>query len=209
MNSQIGRTGNTYHLGLGIPAPNFDDVTVIALNAPVDFALTATSRGGTGTQAPWYYDTIHDITYFDNSSRGSSTNYSPRNANYIYSLGITHSTGVISVPGTINTSLLTVTNAATLQSNLTFTSLGASIRVKEGSNAKQGTAQLNGTTAVVVSTTACVSTNVSRIWLTIQTPNGTIGAPYVSAVVAATSFSIKSTAVGDNSTVAWLITDSN
>ncbi|MFI6491228.1 glycosyl hydrolase family 28-related protein [Streptomyces sp. NPDC050564] len=81
---------------------------------------------------------------------------------------------------------------------------GKGLRVKEGTNAKMGTATLNGTTAVVISTTAVTAT--SRIFLTIQTPNaGTAASPYVSARTAGTSFSVKSTAAGDASTVAWMI----
>lgn len=83
---------------------------------------------------------------------------------------------------------------------------GKGLKVKEGTNAKMGTATLNGTTAVVVSTTA-VTAN-SRIFLTIQTPNaGTAASPYVSTRTAGTSFSVKSTAAGDVSTVAWMIVE--
>ena len=66
----------------------------------------------------------------------------------------------------------------------------------------QGTVVLNGTTAVVVPATA-VTAN-SRIFLTIQSPAGTPGSPYVSARSAGVSFSVKSTA-GDTSTCAWFI----
>jgi len=52
-------------------------------------------------------------------------------------------------------------------------SAGQGLKVAEGSNAKQGTAVLNGTTAVVVGNTS-VTAN-SRIFLTINTP----GAPPV------------------------------
>ena len=81
---------------------------------------------------------------------------------------------------------------------------GQGLAVAEGSNAKQGTATLNGTTAVVVSNTS-VTAN-SRIMLTIQVPGGgTTGSPYVSARTAGTSFSVKSTGAGDTSTVAYEI----
>jgi hypothetical protein len=82
---------------------------------------------------------------------------------------------------------------------------GKGLRVKEGTNAKMGTATLNGTTAVTVSTTSVTAT--SRILLTIQAPGGTVGSAYVSARTAGTSFQIKSTATGDTSTVAWLIVE--
>jgi hypothetical protein len=80
---------------------------------------------------------------------------------------------------------------------------GNGLRVAEGSNAKMGTATLNGTTAVVVSTTAVTAS--SRIFLTINTPGGTPASPYVFARSAGTSFSIKSTGASDTSTVAWLV----
>lgn len=89
---------------------------------------------------------------------------------------------------------------------MVFNVAGNGIKIAEGSNAKMGTATANGTTAVVVSTTA-VTAN-SRIFLTAQNPNaGTPGALYVSAISAGTSFSIKSTSGTDASTVAWLIVD--
>jgi hypothetical protein len=89
--------------------------------------------------------------------------------------------------------------------NYDNTTAGAGIQIKEGSNCKQGTATLNGTTAVVVSNTSVTSS--SRIFLTIQTPNGTPASPYVSARTAGTSFSIKSTGASDTSTVAYFITE--
>ena len=95
-------------------------------------------------------------------------------------------------------SLLTDANG-----NLVMTITGTGLVVSEGSNAVQGTAVLNGTTAVVVANTT-VSAN-SRIYLTIQTPGGTPGAPYVSAISAGVSFSVKSTNAADSSTVAYLI----
>ena len=89
--------------------------------------------------------------------------------------------------------------------NLDVSSAGFGLKIAEGSNAKQGTATLNGTTAVVVGNTS-VTAN-SRIFLTVNTPGGTVGSPYVSATSVGTSFSIKSTQIGDTSTVAWLITE--
>ena len=84
-----------------------------------------------------------------------------------------------------------------------ITAPGKGLAVAEGSNAKQGTATLNGTTAVVVSNTSVTAS--SRIFLTINTPGGTPGSPYVSARTAGTSFSIKSTGASDTSTVAYEI----
>lgn len=90
--------------------------------------------------------------------------------------------------------------------NLLVNTAGKGLQVKEGANAKMGTATANGTTEVTVSTTAVTAT--SRILLTIQTPNaGTAGAVYVSSRVAGTSFGFKSTDAADASTVAWMIVE--
>jgi hypothetical protein len=82
---------------------------------------------------------------------------------------------------------------------------GKGLRVKEGTNAKMGTATLNGTTNVVVSTTA-VTAN-SRIFLTTQASSATYGAPVAVTRVAGTSFTIKSTTAADTSTVAWMLVE--
>lgn len=87
--------------------------------------------------------------------------------------------------------------------SLAVTTAGQGFQCKEGANAKMGTATLNGTTEVTVSTTAVTAS--SRIQVTTQAPGGTVGAPYVSSRVAGTSFGLKSTVVGDTSTVAWII----
>lgn len=81
---------------------------------------------------------------------------------------------------------------------------GKTFRVKEGTNACMGTATLVAGT-VTVSTTA-VTAN-SRIFLTIQSNGGTVGAVYVSARSAGTSFTITSTSGSDTSTVAWLLVE--
>ena len=73
-------------------------------------------------------------------------------------------------------------NLAVKAGSLDVTTAGQGLKVAEGSNAKQGTATLNGTTAVVVSNTSVTSN--SRIFLTINSPSGTVGTPYVSATSA-------------------------
>lgn len=78
----------------------------------------------------------------------------------------------------------------------------AGLRVKEGSNARMGTATLVAGT-VTVNTTA-VTAN-SRIFLTAQTSGAAPGALRISARTAGTSFTITSTNAGDTSAVAWVI----
>jgi hypothetical protein len=81
---------------------------------------------------------------------------------------------------------------------------GKGLRVKEGSNAKMGTATLAAGT-VTVSNTSVTST--SRIFLTCQTPGGTPGFLRVSARSAGTSFTILSSSGTDTSVVAWMIVE--
>ncbi len=89
--------------------------------------------------------------------------------------------------------------------DITFSTLGRGLKVAEGSNAKMGRATLNGTTGVVINTTA-VGTN-SEIFMTTQVPGGTLGVPVVVSRVNGTSFTIRSSVSGDVSTVAWFIVD--
>jgi hypothetical protein len=92
--------------------------------------------------------------------------------------------------------------SANLTSNLKITTVGAGLRVKEGSNAKQGTATLTAGTVTV--SNASVTAN-SRIFLTSQADGGTPGYLRVSARVAGTSFTITSSSGTDTSTVAYQI----
>jgi hypothetical protein len=87
-------------------------------------------------------------------------------------------------------------------SNVAVTTAGQGFQVKEGSNAKMGTAVLVGGTVTVANTSVTAS---SRIFLTADAPGGTLGSVYVSARTAGTSFTITSTSAIDTSTVAWII----
>lgn len=70
-------------------------------------------------------------------------------------------------------------------------------------NQHYGTVVANGTTAVVVNN--ALARAGSRILLQLQTPGGTPGTAYQSAVVSGTSFSVKSTNAADTSTyLYWL-----
>lgn len=81
---------------------------------------------------------------------------------------------------------------------------GKGLRVKEGTNARMGTATLAAGT-VTVSTTA-VTAN-SRIFLTHQTPGAAPGALRVDSRTAGTSFVVKSANAGDTGTFAWMIVE--
>lgn len=88
--------------------------------------------------------------------------------------------------------------------NISTEAAGSGLKIKEGSNARMGTAVLVGGTVSVSNTSVTANT---RIFLTAQAPGGTPGAVYVSARVASTSFAITSTSGTDTSTVAWLLVE--
>lgn len=110
--------------------------------------------------------------------------------------------------GTVGTNqrfkLTTAGDAFFSTGDVSISTAGKGLLIKEGTNAKMGRATLVGGT-VVVSTTA-VTAN-SEIFLTTQTPGGTLGAVYVSARTAATSFTITSISAIDTSIVAWMIVE--
>ena len=81
---------------------------------------------------------------------------------------------------------------------------GFGLTIKEGSNAKSGTAVLAAGTVVVANTSVTTS---SRIHLTSNVPGGTPGFLRVSARTAGTSFTITSSSGTDTSTVAYLIVE--
>jgi len=93
---------------------------------------------------------------------------------------------------------------ATVAGDLILSAAGKGVSVKEGTNAKMGTATLSSGTATVA-TTAVKTT--SRIMLTVQSL-GTVTAPKAVAVTARTadtSFVITSADNTDTSVVAWVI----
>lgn len=80
--------------------------------------------------------------------------------------------------------------------------VGKTLYVKEGTNAKMGTSSLVAGSAVVNTTAVTAS---SRIFLTPQNTSGTAGAVSVSARTAGTSFTMTSTSGTDTRSIAWLI----
>ena len=101
---------------------------------------------------------------------------------------------------------LSVVKSAIIGNHVKIVTAGYGIFIKEGSNARMGTATLSSGTATV-STTAVSAT--SRIFLTIQSL-GTVTSPKSVAVTAreaGTSFTITSSDATDTSVVAWMIVD--
>jgi hypothetical protein len=95
-------------------------------------------------------------------------------------------------------------NVSVVAGNLAVSTAGKGLQIKEGSNAKMGTATLVAGT-VTVNTTA-VTAN-SRIFLTHQNNSGTVGFVTVSARTAATSFTILSSNAADTSSIAWMLVE--
>lgn len=81
---------------------------------------------------------------------------------------------------------------------------GRGVAVKEGSNARMGTATLVAGAATVSNTSVTANT---RIFAFSQTDGGTPGWLRVSAKTAGTSFVITSSSASDTSTVAWLLVE--
>jgi hypothetical protein len=79
---------------------------------------------------------------------------------------------------------------------------GRGLIVREGSNARMGTATLVAGSAVVANTSVTANT---RILLTSQADGGTPGWLRVSARTAGTSFTITSSSASDTSTVAYFL----
>jgi hypothetical protein len=106
--------------------------------------------------------------------------------------------------GDFSANTLLINGDLSTSGDLAITTAGKGLKVKEGANAKMGTATLVAGT-IVVSTTA-VTAN-SRIFLTTQSL-GTVVAPVaigITARTAATSFTITSADVTDTSVIAWMI----
>ena len=84
----------------------------------------------------------------------------------------------------------TFVGAAVAEDGLFISTAGTGLSVKEGVNAKMGTATLNGVTEVTIPTSAVGAS--SRVFLSIESPAGTIGGlAYVSSRIPGTSFGIK------------------
>lgn len=86
--------------------------------------------------------------------------------------------------------------------NISITTAGKGLKIKEGANAKMGLSTLVAG-VVVVSNTSVDSS--SRIFLTPQNSSGTVGSVRITSKVAGTSFTITSSSLTDTSTIAWQI----
>lgn len=120
--------------------------------------------------------------------------------------GQSNSGGAISSASPINTTgVQGITAGGSLTTQLGVVDVQTAsqgLQVKEGSNAKQGTATLAAGTVTVANTSITAN---SRILCTGNTAGGTPGGANVSARTAGTSFTITSTNAADTSVVAFEI----
>lgn len=88
--------------------------------------------------------------------------------------------------------------------NLTFTTAGVGIVIKQGANGRTGQFTLTGTTAVTVSNTSISTTDIISISLSVV--GGTVGAvPAIKTITSGTGFTVAGT-VGDTSTYNYAAT---
>jgi hypothetical protein len=92
----------------------------------------------------------------------------------------------------------------TSDSDIVIGLAGKGVRIKEGTNARMGTATLVAGVVTVSNTSITANT---RIIPGHVTPGGTPGALFVQAVTVGTSFQIKSTSSTDTSVVSWVLVE--
>lgn len=107
--------------------------------------------------------------------------------------------GQLSAVGNLSTS-----GSTTSANDVSVTTAGQGLKVKEGSNAKSGVATLVAGVATVSNTSI---TAISRIQVTSQVDGGTPGYLRVSARVVGTSFTVRSGSATDTSTFAYFIVE--
>lgn len=172
-------------------------------------ALTITSAGlvGIGDTAPTFQQVVGTaltgVAAGDNTALSLHSNASGRDVNIRFGDTVNASGRIGYLSGdmywyTSGAERIRVTTAG----NLLVQTVGAGLRIKEGSNAKQGVATLVAGTVTVANTSV---TATSRIQLTGNSDGGTPGWVRVSARVVGTSFTITSSSAADTGTVAWSI----
>lgn len=126
---------------------------------------------------------------------------------YAFASASTITTGItLDITAPIAGTNATITNNFAIRSsgNLCLSTIGNGLYIKEGSNATMGTGTLSAGTLVISNTKVTAN---SRIFLT-DTGGGVlanIGALYISARSAGTSFTVSSSNALDTSTFSWII----
>lgn len=83
---------------------------------------------------------------------------------------------------------------------------GKGLRIKEGSNARMGTATLVAAVATIANTSITANT---RIFVGTKTPSANTGALFVHDVTVGTSFTVHSTNGSDTSVVSWVLIEAD
>lgn len=174
-----------------------------------------TTNGGSDVNAHYFIDPGNSLTTAGAFGFGFDTSagfiYTHANGSRRIAGWSSKLTSLVNTAGSESSDLTwtpqNITDSFIVGANLKLSTAGNGLYVKEGSNATMGTATLSAGT-IVVSTTK-VTAN-SRIFLTVNGGTVTnVGAPYISARTAGTSFTISSTNVIDASNVAWIIIEPN
>lgn len=97
-----------------------------------------------------------------------------------------------------------VAQYGTPDSDIVINLAGKGLKIKEGTNARMGTATLVAGSVSISNTSITANT---RIFVTTQLPGGTVGHVYVNARSTGISFGIASTSSTDTSVVAWLLVE--
>jgi len=202
---QFDPLGNSIFGGAALATNATDRFPYLPTMAGTPIGIPTTVAG----KSPVVVDTTNNKLYFystgawrDSTTGGTVTTVSVTTAN-----GVSGSVATASTTPAITLTLGAITpTSVSSTGDVSVETAGNGLKIKEGSNAKMGTATLVLGT-LVVSTTA-VTAN-SRIFLTAQSlGNITVPAALaVSARTAATSFTILSSDLTDTSVVGWMIVE--
>ena len=108
---------------------------------------------------------------------------------------------------TITTTIAQIINTAVSTSGIAISNVGSGLLIKEGTNARMGRATLVPvllSPSVVTVSNNTVTAN-TEIFLCSNVPSGGPGVLSVTARTPGVSFTISSSAIGDTSTVSWLL----
>jgi hypothetical protein len=218
--TQISGSGIQRLQGSGdapFPFTGYSQLTArsLALSAGTDASTTAAIGGG--GEAPTAVRSARLVldAPHSNSRVGSATTGLRRNGAEIWTVGIDttasrdakHANSDYSwfdAHKSAYVAALALTGDYTVMGDLIAGSAGKGLRIREGTNAKLGTAVLVAGSAVV---TTSMVTPTSRIFLSNNASAGSVGTPYVSSRSPGKSFTISSTNRLDTSTIAWLIVE--
>ncbi len=184
--------------GASIRIPNSDGLDI---DPGSDTDIDIITLGVSGTPRAWWDETnnIFRLTkglHLSGSVTTTDTLFASR--------GIFHSSASTTDFTVINLKSTNVTTTLIYASGRVSTTNAyiENINVDEGTNKTMGVATLVGGSVSVTTTPVTAS---SRIFLTIQSPSGTVGNPYIVQRTAGVGFHVSSTSATDASSVGWLL----